>query len=76
MTSSAGLLEMIDNSSEFKPYNVGRAAMDGLQAALVGKVGLILRKITWWKKRFYQTLSGRLTENDFEAVFAADLPRS
>jgi len=76
MTSSAGLLEMIDNSSEFKPYNVGRAAMDGLQAALVGKVGLTPPKDPLGGKRgFIKTLSGLdLTENDFEAVFAADLP--
>ena len=40
-TSAAGLLELIDNTSELKPYNVGRASMDGLNAAMWGKIGYI-----------------------------------
>ena len=40
-SSSAGLLEMLADDSELKPYNVGRAVMDGLTAAYVGKVGYI-----------------------------------
>ncbi len=38
-TSGAGLLEVIEDASELKPYNVGRAAMDGLNAALFGAQG-------------------------------------
>jgi 2-methylcitrate dehydratase PrpD len=38
-TGGAGLLEVIDDGSELKPYNAGRAAMDGLNAALVGSQG-------------------------------------
>lgn len=34
--SSAGMLEIQEQSSELKPYNLGRAAMDGLTAALMG----------------------------------------
>lgn len=34
--SSAGLLEIQEQRSELKPYNVGRAAMDGLTAAYMG----------------------------------------
>lgn len=34
--SAAGLLEIQEQGSELKPYNVGRAAMDGLTAALMG----------------------------------------
>lgn len=34
--SSAGMLEMQEQRSEVKPYNVGRAAMDGLSAAYMG----------------------------------------
>lgn len=37
-TSAAGLLEMIEGDSEMKPYNAGRAAMDGVMAAYIGKV--------------------------------------
>ena len=34
--NAAGLLEMQEQNSELKPYNVGRAAMDGLTAAYMG----------------------------------------
>lgn len=34
--SAAGMLEMQEQDSEMKPYNVGRAAMDGLAAAYMG----------------------------------------
>lgn len=37
-SSAAGLLEMLADDSELKPYNVGRAVMDGLTAAYIGKV--------------------------------------
>lgn len=40
-SSSAGLLEMLADDSEMKPYNVGRAVMDGLTAAYFGKTGCI-----------------------------------
>ena len=36
-TSAAGLLEMIEGDTELKPYNAGRAAMDGVVAAFVGQ---------------------------------------
>ena len=39
MTSAAGLLEMIDDDSELKPYNVGRCVVDGLIAAFSGRAG-------------------------------------
>lgn len=34
--SAAGMLEIQEQQSEIKPYNVGRAAMDGLTAAYMG----------------------------------------
>lgn len=34
--SAAGLLEIQEQRSELKPYNLGRAAMDGLAAAFMG----------------------------------------
>ena len=34
--SAAGMLEIQEQGSEIKPYNVGRAAMDGLTAAYMG----------------------------------------
>lgn len=36
-TSAAGILEMIDGETQLKPYNAGRAAMDGVTAAFIGK---------------------------------------
>ena len=39
LTDAAGLLEMIDNTSTLKPYNIGRAAVAGLDAALAGISG-------------------------------------
>ncbi len=38
ITSAAGLLEMIEGDTELKPYNAGRAAMDGVTAAYIGRV--------------------------------------
>lgn len=35
-TSAAGLLEIQENGSELKPYNVAQAAMNGLNAAMIG----------------------------------------
>ena len=35
--SAAGMLEIQEQKSEVKPYNLGRAAMDGLTAAYMGK---------------------------------------
>lgn len=37
ITSAAGVLEMIEGDTELKPYNAGRAAMDGVVAAYIGK---------------------------------------
>lgn len=37
VTSAAGLLEMIEGDTELKPFNAGRAAMDGVVAAYIGK---------------------------------------
>ena len=37
--SAAGMLEIQEQKSEIKPYNVGRAAMDGLAAAYMGFTG-------------------------------------
>lgn len=41
ITSAAGVLEMQEDDSDLKPYNVGRAAMDAVAAAYIGKCGLI-----------------------------------
>lgn len=40
VSSAAGVLEIQEQSSELKPYNVGRAAMAGVVAAQIGKLAL------------------------------------
>ena len=40
VTSAAGVLEMQEDDSDLKPYNVGRAAMDAVAAAYIGRCGL------------------------------------
>lgn len=40
--SAAGMLEMQEQASEVKPYNIGRAAMDGLMAAYMGKTPFLV----------------------------------
>ncbi len=39
-TSASGILEVVRDSSEIKPYNAGQAAVNGLMAAVLGKSGL------------------------------------
>lgn len=40
VAGAAGVLEMQEDGSDLKPYNVGRAAMDAVVAAMMGKAGL------------------------------------
>lgn len=41
VTSAAGVLEIQEEASELKPYNLGRAAMDGVAAARIGALAVI-----------------------------------
>lgn len=40
VTSAAGMLEIQEDASELKPYNLGCAAMDGLVAAQMGRIAM------------------------------------
>ena len=40
VTGAAGVLEMQEDDSDLKPYNVGRAAMDAVAAAYIGRSGM------------------------------------
>lgn len=40
VSSAAGVLEIQEQASELKPYNLGRAAFDGELAALIGKLAM------------------------------------
>ena len=40
VTSASGVLEVIDDSSQIKPYNSSKAALNGLLSAFIGNAGL------------------------------------
>ena len=67
-TSAAGILEIQEDASELKAYNVAHAAMSGVMAALVGRAGLhcpdnILLGDRGWMKLFSDTVNEKkLTE--------------
>lgn len=67
--SAAGMLELQEQTSELKPYNVGRAAMDGLTAAYMGLTDYDLPEDMFGGERgFFKTFSDqwdleKLTEN-------------
>ena len=59
VSSAAGVLEIQEQASELKPYNVGRAAMAGIVAAQVGKLGMPgPDDILGGKRGFLATLTG------------------
>jgi len=60
--SAAGILEIQEDASELKAYNIAHAAMSGVMAALVGSTGLncpddILFGDRGWMKLFSDTLN-------------------
>jgi 2-methylcitrate dehydratase PrpD len=58
VSSAAGVLEMLSDDSELKPFNVGRAASDGITAAYVGKAGFVAPDDALMGKRgFYATMT-------------------
>ena len=58
VSSAAGVLEMLSDDSELKPYNVGRAASDAITAAYVGKAGFVPPNDALMGKRgFYATMT-------------------
>lgn len=60
VTSAAGLLEVIDDGSELKPYNVGRASMDGFMSASMGQLAYTPPEdILGGKRGFFAVLSDK-----------------
>lgn len=58
VSSAAGVLEMLSDDSELKPFNVGRAASDGITAAYVGTAGFVPPDDALTGKRgFYATMT-------------------
>ena len=59
VSSAAGVLEIQEQASELKPYNVGRAAMAGVVAAQVGKLAMLgPDDILGGKRGFLAALTG------------------
>lgn len=69
-SSSAGLLELLHDDSEMKPYNVGRAVMDGLTAAYFGKVGYIPPVDVLGGKRGFLNIMSDTQHPEFLTTFA------
>lgn len=62
--SAAGMLEMQEQKSEVKPYNVARAAMDGLTAAYMGLTPFETPDdILGGERGFFVTFSDSFSEN-------------
>ena len=58
--SAAGMLEIQEQGSELKPYNLGRAAMDGLAAAYMGFVDFETPEdMLGGERGFFKTFAGR-----------------
>lgn len=67
--SATGLLEVIDDGSELKPYNVGRAALEGTMAAITGKIGYLgPNDILGGKRGFFSTIHYDIDNNKIDEV--------
>lgn len=70
-TSSAGLLEVIDDASELKPYNIGRASMDSIAAAFVGGARFKApNDVIGGKRGFFATMAAK---EDYELIKKSQL---
>ncbi len=62
--SAAGMLEIQEQNSELKPYNVGRAAMDGLTSAYMGYTGFMTPDDMYGGERgFFRTFADEFDSN-------------
>ena len=62
-TDASGLLQLIDDSSELKPYNAGRAAACAINAAFYGSTGVPgPEDVLGGKRGFFAVTAGELNE--------------
>ena len=73
MTSAAGLLEMIVDDSELKPYNVGRAVIDGFIASCSGNAGFNAPKDALGGKRGFLAVTSDNPNLDILLSFESDV---
>ena len=69
-SSASGLLEILEDDSELKPYNVGRAVMDGLTAAYIGRVGFIPPNDIIGGKRGFLSVMSDTCNSDYLTSFS------
>lgn len=72
ITSAAGVLEMIEGDTELKPYNAGRAAMDGVTAAYIGKARFKAPEDALGGKRGFLKVMTDKPRMEFLAEFSGD----
>lgn len=72
VTSAAGVLEMQEDDSDLKPYNVGRAAMDAVAAAYIGQTGLKGPKDALGGKRGFLSVMTDDPHSEFLTDFKSD----
>ena len=73
-TGASGLLEVIEDDSELKPYNAGKAAMSGLHAALFGQLAHEAPEdVLGGPRGFIQVVSGKkMNDQDFAALLETE----
>ena len=71
-TSAAGILEMIEGDTELKPFNAGRAAMDGIAAAYIGKARFKAPEDALGGKRGFLTVMTDEPKLDFVTDYSGD----
>lgn len=64
VTSAAGVLEVQEDGSQLKPYNAGRAALNGLTAAIMGNLNQISPNDILGGKRGFLTLYGGKVDSE------------
>ena len=69
VTSAAGVLEMQEDNADLKPLNVGRAAMDAVSAAYLGKVRFRAPKDALGGKRGFLKVMTDETKTSFLTDF-------
>lgn len=72
VTSAAGVLEMQEDDSDLKPYNVGRAAMDAVAAAYIGRTGLKGPKDALGGKRGFLKVMTDEPHTEYLTEFSSD----
>ncbi len=78
VTDAAGILEVIDDGSQLKPYNIGRAAVAAINASYIGASGLVgPDDILGGKRGFFKVMAQDVNlsyvKDGFEDKYAIEL---